>query len=93
MLALIQVSVGPPSGAVEALDYLVYFLIASCQGYNNDYDEDENGEGMEELRLSQMLQEPYQLAMEARTNWINHRAKPPDVPELEADSPKGSPTI
>ena len=55
MLTLNRVSVGTPLGAVEALDYIVYFLIASCQAYNNDYNEDENGEGMEELRLSQML--------------------------------------
>ena len=93
MLALNQVSVGPPFGAVEALDYIVYFLIALCQGYNNDYNEDENGEGMEELRLSQMSQEPYQLAMEARKNWIDHRVKPLDVPESKAESSKGSPTI
>ena len=93
MLALNQVSAGPPLSAVKALDYLVYFLIASCQGYNNDYDEDENGEDMEELHLSQMSQEPYQLSMEAKTNWINHRANPADAPESPAESPKGSPTI
>ena len=68
MLALKQVSAGPPLGPVEVLDYLVYFLLASEQGYNNDYDNDDNREEMETLRLSQMSREPYKLALEARTN-------------------------
>ena len=93
MLALNQVSVRPPSGTVKALDYIVYFLIAAEQGYNNDYDEDENGEEMETLLLSEMSEEPRKLALEARANWFNHRAKLADIPESAAESPKGSPTI
>ena len=81
MLALKQVSVEPPSGAVRALDYIVYFLIASEQGYNNNYSEDEKGEGMETLRLSQMSKEPYKLASEARTNLIHHHVESAEQPK------------
>ena len=64
---------GPPTGPVEALDYLTYFLLALCQGHNNDYDDDDNGEEMETLLLPEMTEQPRKVAMEARANWFHHR--------------------
>ena len=56
LLTLRQVSGGggEPPGPVRALDYLIYFLLASCQGHNNDCDEDDNKEAMETLLLSKI---------------------------------------
>ena len=76
MLTLQQVSAGPPTGSVQALDYLIYFLLASCQGHNHDYDEDDNEDAMETLLFSNITEQPYKVAMEARAkgcyNRINH---------------------
>ena len=96
LLTLRQVSAGSPTGPIEALDYLIYFLLASCQGHNNDYDDDDNREEMETLLLSKMTEQPRKVKMEARANLFHQRHEitcrksATGGPESLPDSPRRS---
>ena len=73
LLTLRKISGGIPTGSVRALDYLTYFLLASCQGHNNDDHDGDDDEAMETLLVAEMEDQPRQIAKEARANWFRYR--------------------
>lgn len=63
---------GVSTGPIQALDYWVYFLLALCQGHNNNYKDDGKEEGTKTLLLSQMTEQASMVAKEARANWFQY---------------------